>query len=77
MGWSESYYENMKTEADNALREHSRALRQAIAAYRATMAHYRVFVERPDDIEERLRRMEELLPGDGTARHHGGPTLRA
>ncbi len=67
MGWSESYYADMKGEADREVGGCCQALLVAMADLREVVETYRDFVEHADELESLLASLERLLAEYGTA----------
>lgn len=61
MGWSESYYEDMRREAREALGELAGPLMKKVKGFRDILTTYRDFVDSCDEIEGLLDRLEECL----------------
>lgn len=61
MGWSESYYADMKKEAGEELRKRSSPLLEALAEFRDTVTAYRDFIGNVEELEVLLERLEGIL----------------
>jgi hypothetical protein len=61
MGWSESYYEDMRIEAREALGSRADPLLEEIKDFRDILITYRDFIDSCDEIESLLARLEECL----------------
>jgi len=67
MGWSESYYEDMRREAREVLGSRAGPLLEEIKDFRNILITYRDFISSCDEIENLLARLEECL-----AKYRGG-----
>ena len=61
MGWSESYYSDMKREAEGELRKGALPLLGAILYFREALEVYGEFINGADELQALLRRLELLL----------------
>ena len=61
LGWSESYYADMKKEAQQELRKQSLPLLEALTDFRDALETYRDFAEYADELEVLLDRLERFL----------------
>lgn len=61
MGWSESYYEDMRREAREALGSRAGPLLEEIEGLRSILTTYRDFIDSYNEIESLLLRLEECL----------------
>ncbi|MEW6555000.1 MAG: hypothetical protein AB1384_12015 [Actinomycetota bacterium] len=65
MGWSESYYDDMRAEARHELGRLSLPLREALEEYRRALTFYRDFTDNVEELEAALQRLESLMAEDG------------
>jgi len=61
LGWSESYYADMKAEAEREVRRLCLPLREALADLQAAIGVYGDFTARRDELEALMRRLELFL----------------
>jgi len=65
MGWSESYYADMRSEAERELRRCSLPLLEALEGFQEAIATYRDFAPSADELEALLRHLERMLLESG------------
>jgi hypothetical protein len=61
LGWSESYYEDMRREARETLDSRAGPLLAEIRDFHNILMTYRDFIDSCDEIENLLARLEECL----------------
>ena len=61
MGWSESYYADMRAEAEHELRRLSVPLREALEEFHRAVGVYRDFTENADELDSALQHLKRLV----------------
>ena len=67
MGWSESYYEDMRKEAERELRRLAVPLCESLDEFRAAVERYRAFTAGAEELETSICRLRERLQAKETA----------
>ena len=65
MGWSESYYTDMRAEAEHELRRLSIPLQESLEEFHKALAVYCNFTENADELESVLQQLERLMAEHG------------
>ncbi len=61
MGWSESYYTDMRAEAEREIRRLSLPLCEALEEFHKAVAVYRDFMENTEELESVLQQLERMV----------------
>jgi len=61
MGWSESYYTDMRAEAEQELRRLSIPLRESLEEFHKALTVYHDFTENADELDLLLQQLERLM----------------
>ena len=61
MGWSESYYQDMKREAREALGSRAGPLLEELKDFHDTLMDYKDFIDSSDEIESLFLQLEDYL----------------